>query len=434
MTSQVLGAIGLTGGITVGSLIAESILGSADLAGLANTAQILGSAVLAVPGAALMAARGRRVGLITGYLVAAGGGLLVILATVLRSFPLLLLGAVCFGAATTANSQSRYAAVDLAEPAHRGRDLSWVVWATTVGAVLGPNLVGPAEPLARLLHLPDLLGVWVISLVAFGLAALWLAVRLRPDPLLLARDQADDRARGGQSSGQSSGPATGQSTGQASGPATGGTAAPERVGGGLNRALTTLATNPEARTGVAVVALGHMVMVSVMVMTPLHMSHGGAALNLVGLVISVHVLGMYAFSPLVGRLDDAIGGRRTALLGAFVLLVACLITAQAPAGWSAGLTGGLFLLGLGWSATLVSGSTMMTGAVPPAERPGVQGASDLVMGLCGALGGGLSGIVLATLGYPWLSVIGAAVATLLAAVIVLPRAVGRASRTDNLVG
>lgn len=402
MASQILGAIGLSGGITVGSLLAEDLLGAPDLAGLANTAQILGSAVLAVPGARLMAARGRRVGLMTGYAVASVGGLLFIAAVLARSFPLLLVGAVLFGAATTANSQARYAAVDLAEPAHRGRDLSLVVWATTVGAVLAPNLIGPAEPLATALRLPPLLGIWLVSLTAFALAVAWLSVRLRPDPLLLARDRERERAGGASGSGK---------------------AASAR--GGLSRALTVLAGSATARTGVAVVALGHMVMVSVMVMTPLHMSHGGAELNLVGLVISVHVLGMYAFSPLVGRLDDAIGGRRTALAGAATLLLSCLITAQAPAGWSAALTVGLFLLGVGWSLTLVSGSTMLTAAVPAAERPGVQGAADLVMGLCGALGGGLSGIVLGTLGYPWLSVLGALVATVLAAVIVLPRS-GRA--------
>ncbi len=412
MVSQILGAVGLSGGITVGSLLAEDILGAPDLAGLANTAQILGSAVLAVPGARLMAARGRRVGLMTGYAVASAGGMLFIVAVLVRSFPMLLVGAVLFGAATTANSQARYAAVDLAEPAHRGRDLSMVVWATTVGAVLAPNLIGPAEPLATALRLPPLLGIWLVSLTSFGLAVAWLSVRLRPDPLLLARDRERDLERDHGGSGSN-------------------TAASAR--GGLSRALTVLAGSAPARTGVAVVALGHMVMVSVMVMTPLHMSHGGAELNLVGLVISVHVLGMYAFSPLVGKLDDAIGGRRTALAGAATLLLACLITAQAPPGWSAALTAGLFLLGVGWSLTLVSGSTMLTAGVPAAERPGVQGAADLVMGLCGALGGGLSGIVLGTLGYPWLSVLGALVATVLAAVIVLPRRADPTRDPDNLV-
>lgn len=391
MVSQVLGGVGLSGGISVGSILAEDILGGSELAGLANTTQILGSALLAVPGARLMAARGRRVGLVTGYLLAAVGAALVILAAAVRQFPLMLVGTVLFGAATTANSQARYAAVDLAEPHHRGRDLSLIVWATTIGAVLGPNLLAPAAPIGRAVGTGPLTGVWLISIVTFVVAALWLTLRLRPDPLLLARRRAAD-------SGEVATPRP-----------------------GLSHAWRVITQRPGASVGVFVVALGHTVMVSVMVMTPLHMSHGGADLHLVGLVISVHVLGMYAFAPVMGRLVDRYGDRRTAVLGAAVLLVACVVSAQAPAGWSGGLTVGLFLLGLGWSATLVSGSTMLTAAVPIAERPGVQGVADLVMGLCGALGGGLSGIVVATLGYPWLSGMGAVVATGLAAVVLLGR-------------
>ncbi|HYO86021.1 MAG TPA: MFS transporter [Dermatophilaceae bacterium] len=404
MTSQILGGVGLSGGVAVGSLLAEQILGSAELAGLANTFQILGSAVLAVPGARLMAARGRRIGLATGYLVAAVGGVTVIAASVIPSFPLLLAGAILFGAATTANSQARYAAVDLSHPNHRGRDLGLIVAATTVGAVLGPNLLAPAAPLATRAGLNPLVGVWMISLVVFLTAAIWLLVRLRPDPLLLARQRA---SRAGDAANSN---------------------------GGFLRAWRVISGRPRAAVGTFVVALGHTVMVAVMVMTPLHMKHGGSELRLVGLVISVHVLGMYAFAPVMGRLADRHGDRQVAVLGAGLLLLACVLSAQAPQGWSGGLTAGLFLLGLGWSATLVAGSTMLTSAVPAPERPGVQGASDLLMGLCAALGGGLSGVVVARWGYPWLSVVGAFVATGLAAVVLLSGSAVRGDPADNLTG
>lgn len=388
-----LGGVGVSGGIAVGSLLAEDLLGSPDLAGLANTFQILGSALLVVPGARLMARRGRRVGLSTGYAVAALGALLAVVAASVRSFPLLLLATFLFGAATATNNQSRYAAVDLATTAHRGRDLSTVVWATTVGAVLGPNLLGPTAPVATRLGLPPVAGVWLVCLVALATCGLWVLWRLRPDPLLLAREIA-----GAPSDSASAGPAA----------------------GGLRRALHVIATDAAARAGVATVAIGHTVMVSVMVMTPLHVRHGGADLELVGVVISVHVLGMYAFSPVLGRLVDRFDARRVGLGGAAVLLLACALCAQAPTGWTWGLTAGLFLLGLGWSATLVAGSTGLTAAVPTHERPGVQGASDLVMGICGAAGGALSGVVVQWWGYGALAVAGGALAVVLAAALARP--------------
>lgn len=371
--SQMLGGVGVSSGIAVASLMAEQILGSPDLAGLANTAQVLGSALLSIPAARLMAARGRRVGLVTAYLTGIVGAALAVAAAVLSSFPLLLVAATLFGASTTANNQARYAATDLAGPDRRGRALSVVVWATTVGAVLGPNLMGPAGRLAEGLALPPLSGPFLFSLVGFILAALVLFVRLRPDPLLMARQIAVDA---------------------------GDTAASH---GSVWRGMKAIAQHQMAVLGLGAVAVGHTVMVSVMVMTPLHMIHGGAALRLIGLVISVHVLGMYAFSPVMGWLVDRVGGRPVVIGGAVTLLVATLVSSRAPEGWSEGLVVGLFLLGLGWSATLVAGSTLLTAAVAQHDRPGVQGASDLVMGLCAGIGAGLSGVIVGVWGYPTLS-------------------------------
>jgi MFS family permease len=174
------------------------------------------------------------------------------------------------------------------------------------------------------------------------------------------------------------------------------------------RGFREIAIRPAALLGLVAIALGHVTMVSVMVMTPLHMHHGGATIQVIGLVISIHILGMYALSPLTGMAVDRVGGRAVALAGSVILVAATLLAAKTPMGWSAGLTIGLFLLGVGWSCTLVSGSTLVAGAIPLAERPGAQGASDLAMGLAAGGGGALAGVVVGTVGYAWLG-LGAAV-------------------------
>jgi MFS family permease len=354
--------------------------------------------------ARLMARSGRRPGLLLGYGLGIGGAVLLTLSGVWRSFPLLLVGSALFGGATTSNSQARYAAADLAEDAHRGRDLSIVVWATTLGAVFGPNLVGVAGHVADSLGIPVLTGPFVFSLVGFVLASVLLALRLRPDPLLLARardtgitpDLSDlrpvsgDRRRFRRRSGTSRAARGGGTHGS------------------VLRGFREIAIRPAALLGLVAIALGHVTMVSVMVMTPLHMHHGGATIQVIGLVISIHILGMYALSPLTGMAVDRVGGRAVALAGSVILVAATLLAAKTPMGWSAGLTIGLFLLGVGWSCTLVSGSTLVAGAIPLAERPGAQGASDLAMGLAAGGGGALAGVVVGTVGYAWLG-LGAAV-------------------------
>ena len=388
MGSQTLGGIGVASGIAVAAIVAAEVSGSDALSGLANTTQVLGGALFTVPVAALMATRGRRPGLVTAYLIGAVGALLAITAATVGSFWLLLLGTTLFGASTTANSQARYAATDLAPPERRGRQLSWVVWATTVGSVLGPNLVGPGKWIAERLGVAPLAGAWVLSLAGFVVAAVLLQVVLRPDPLLLSRE-LERRAAPALAAGAPVATRRGHVTG----------------------GLRLIRETPAALWGTVALTTGHVVMVSVMVMTPLHMRHGDAVIELIGLVISLHILGMYGLSPVAGQLTDRIGAPRVVLIGVGVLLLACLFAGLSVAGFSAGLTVGLVLLGLGWSCTMVAGSGTIAGSVPVAERAAVQGAADLVMGLSAAAGGALAGVVMDLWGYEVLCA-GAAVAAL----------------------
>ena len=418
--SQVLSGLGMASGIAVGALLAQQLSGSDALAGLGTTFQVLGGALIAIPVARVMAARGRRPGLQLGYLLAFVGAAIVVSAALADSFPLMLLGMLLFGGGTSANGQARYAAADLALPTRRGRDLSIVVWATTIGSVIGPNLVGPGKALARAVGLPDLAGSFVFSLAGFLLA--WIVINrlLRPDPLLTSR--ALERAGRAEAARRQPDP-PGDVTGRAElkpadplGPVEPDATAHVEVAddaddhdGSLSRGLRVVRANPMARLGMITVALGHLVMVSVMVMTPLHMSHGNAELEVIGFVISMHIVGMYAFSPLVGMAVDRWGARLVAATGGVILTVAGLLASQAHTGWSGLLLVALVLLGTGWSCTLVSGSTLLTASVTASERPAVQGLSEVVMGLAGAGGGALAGVVVGGFGYPTLAAAAAVV-------------------------
>ena len=165
-------------------------------------------------------------------------------------------------------------------------------------------------------------------------------------------------------------------------------------------------------------------MVSVMVMTPIHMKHGHAELEVIGFVISIHILGMYVLSPVVGTAVDRWGGRVIAMLGGVILAIASGLAALSEAGWSVLLLVALFLLGVGWSCTLVSGSTLLTAAVATDERPATQGLADVFMGLAGAGGGAVAGVVVGSLGYAWLAGASAVVGVV---ILVIGAAMSRAS-------
>jgi MFS family permease len=381
--------LGVTVGITVGGLLAREVAGTDSASGLGQTAGVLGSAVIAVPLARISDRAGRRAGLAAGYAVAVVGAVVAVFAAAASSLPLLMVGLFAFGAATACGLQARYAAADLAVPERRGRDLSLVVWATTVGSVLGPNLAGPGADLGRSLGLPALGGAFAVSAVVFGVVALGLLLLLRPDPLLLAR-----RLGGG--------------------------VVGVRRRGATGAAVRAVWASPEGRLGLTAVVVSHAVMVGVMVMTPVHMGHAGGAegttLRIIGLVISVHVAGMYLFSPLVGWLADRAGRRATVAVGGGLLLAAAALAGTAPPGAAVQLGAGLLLLGLGWSCGLIAGSTLVTESVAVDVRPTAQGGSDLLMGLGAALAGVIGGPLLAIGGFGLVSAVSAALVLPLAVV------------------
>ncbi len=386
-----LAGLGVTVGITVGGLLAREVAGSDAAAGLGQTAGVLGAAVLAVPLARLSDRAGRRTGLAAGYAVAVGGAVVTVLAAVLESLPLLLAGLFAFGASTACGLQARYAAADLATPERRGRDLSLVVWATTVGSVLGPNLAAPGAGLGRALGLPALGGGFAVSAVVFLAVAAVLLAGLRPDPLLLSRALRD------------------------------GAGSPSPARGRTREALRAVWSTPDGRLGLAAVVVSHAVMVGVMVMTPVHMGHAGGhddatTLRLVGLVISVHVAGMYLFSPLVGVLADRAGRRATVAAGGALLLAAAAIAGTAPPEAAGRLGVGLLLLGVGWSCGLIAGSTLVTEAVTADVRPAAQGGTDLLMGLGAAVAGAIGGPLLAAGGFGLVAAVSAALVLPLAVV------------------
>lgn len=369
--SQAFGGVAVAGSIPAGSLLAASVSGSEGFAGLAQTAGVLGAAIFALPLARVALNRGRRPALALGYGLGAIGALVVIFAAVNRSLPLILMGCLLVGVASASSFQARYAATDLALPQHRARSLSYVVWAATIGAVLGPNLLNLSGSLGLSLGLPQLSGPYVVSGVALFLTVIILLISLRPDPYVLstqirARDEGADfkqhKAR-------------------------------------LRDGIEHLKTRPRAVLGIGSIAIGHVVMVMVMVMTPVHMAHVDVTLQLIGLVISVHVAGMYALSPLVGMAVDRFGRIEVILAGIVILVASCVVSGLAPADNVPILGVGLFLLGLGWSCTLIAGSTLVTDSVDANERPSVQGLSDLTMNTAGAVGGIFAGLIMMWGGY-----------------------------------
>ncbi len=366
IAGQMLAGLGMGATFSVGALLATDLSGSAGWSGMAATLATLGAALAAMPLANLATTRGRSWSLAAGAWVAALGAVLAITATVVRVFPVLLVALLMLGVATAVNLQARFAAADVSSAGRRGTDLSLVVWATTVGAVSGPNLIAPGNQLGMWLGLPDLAGPFVITAMAQVAASLIYRFGLRPDPLAVSKVWANEATGGDQAA---------------------------------------VEDRPVARrTAFVSISLSHATMVGVMAMTPVHLVDHGASLVIVGFTISLHIAGMYALSPVFGVMADRLGRIPTILIGQALLALSLLATGLGSenSNW---VIVGLILLGLGWSASTVAGSTLLTESTSLDKRTKVQGFSDVMMSGSGAAGGALSGVILLMVGYDGLSFI-----------------------------
>lgn len=369
----------MSAGYSSAAVLGEDITGSAWLGGMAAAAMTTGAALSAVPLARLMAALGRRPGLAVGYLIACAGSGAAAVAALLGWYPMLILGILGIGTGNASNLAARYAAADLADDDGRAKAIGSLVWASTFGTVLGPAIgLGPAPRAADLVGLPPLVGPYLLCIVLFSGAALLIWQRLVPDPLALA----------------------------------GGVGLPVESRPSLRASVRMLAGSSPGRLAVLGMVAGHVVMVGIMTMTPLHMRDGNHDLQIIGFVISFHVIGMYAFSPVVGWFADRLGSRPILATGGVVLFIGAELASRTQAEHSLGIYVGLFLIGLGWSCGIIAGSTLLTGSFPPESRVQVQGLADLMMTASGAVAGLISGIIVTWVGFRplghWSGVLGLA--------------------------
>jgi MFS family permease len=396
LVAQILSGAGLAAGITVGALLAEQMLGSSRFSGLPTVFFTIGSAAAAVVLGRVSQRWGRRTGLSAGYVTGAVGTVGVVIAASIGSIVLLFASLLVYGVGAATNLQARYAGADLAAPSRRGRAVSIVLVATAVGAILGPNLVEMTGSLAIKIGVPALSGPFLLASAAYVSGAVVLWFFLRPDPLLLARSLATDESSRAPNDGT----------------------AP--------LSLTAVSSPQQGRSwavasGAGIMILTQLIMVAIMTMTPIHIEHHGHGIGVTGIVIGAHVAGMFLPSPFSGWLVDRFGYLSISVAAGVTLLAAGVIAAWAPVDSIATLVLALVLLGLGWNLGLVSGTTLVTDAVPLATRARTQGVVDLGIALAGATAGLSSGLIFATTSYATLALVGGLLALVIIPIAILAR-------------
>ncbi len=391
-TAAALTSIAYIATFTLASLAAPEMTGSASSSGWPSAIAVAGTALAASLLSSVMARRGRRAGIVLGISVAVAGGALAVLAVTAGSVVLLLIASALVGFGNAALNLSRYAAADLFPVDRRAGALGFVVWGSTIGAVVGPNLVAPAGAIASTLDLLPLAGGFAMAFL-FLVAALAVA-SLGPRAPIQPHLDEPTRAVGQRQTSQ-------------------------------RRLLAELVGSPRGRTALIALVTSQLVMTLIMTMTPYHLHAQGHGLETVGLVISAHTFGMFAFSPLSGRLTDRFGANAMVLAGFSVLAAAGIIAAANPDG-GARLAIPLFLLGVGWNLGFVAGSSLLASETPLGDRARLQGASDALVWTTAAAASFVSGYVVLATSYAALAVAGTGLAVALAAAVAIDARSSRA--------
>jgi len=367
---------GFIAAVTVTSLVAKDLLGSVTLSGLPSAAATIGVAVGTTPIAALMVRKGRRTGIASGSLLAAGGATISALAISLTSFPLFVFGMFILGLGAAGDRLSRYAASDISTEDKRAFSIAIVVWAGTIGSVLGPSLLEPVKGFAESLGMEGLAGPYLLAATALLLSFSAISIGLRPDPLSFVE------------------------------------VPPEPPRKRRPAAVISLLALPSVRFAIIALAVGQVVMVLIMTMTPIHIDRAGDGLGTIGLIIAAHTFGMFAISPLTGWVADRVGRPRVILAGHGVLLISALLAANASGEQTALLFVALFLLGVGWNFSFIAGSAYLSEYAPADLRVPLEGLADTVVWSSGAAAGLSSGVLLGLSSYMVLCLVGASIVIL----------------------
>ncbi len=404
MLAQSLSQVAYNTATTITTLTAVQLSGQKALAGLAGMTSLAGAALAAYPAGKLMARVGRRNGLTLGALLCCLGAFIAGFGIVRASFLGFLWGLFVLGMGRATLEQSRFAVAEVNQPERRARAMSLVIWGATVGAVIGPLLATPMGNWALSMGLNTYAGpllftsamYLVVGMVLFAVLSVnWKGLVERAAATSL-QSQVDDAPQ-----------------------------APEK-----SRSFREALREPAVFTALLAMMCGQAAMVLLMASVSVHMDDHNHGLGDISAVISMHVLGMFALSPLVGQLADRWGRKQVIALGAGILMTGCVI---APLSYDTPwIALAQFCVGLGWSCCYVAGGALLTDALGVSERARLQGANDTVVSLASATGSLSSGLLLAASGFALVAGVGFAVALLPLLAVVFMR-LQRGRRTSQIV-
>ncbi|WP_176737059.1 MFS transporter [Oligoflexus tunisiensis] len=348
--------------VLAGSFLARNIAPRPELATLPIAFIVIGMAGGVVPSIYLMKKWGRRTGHLVGISAALLGSLLAMTASLLGIFALLLFSSLCFGLSQAFVQQYRFAAIEsLDDPRQTPQVLSFLMLSGIVAAFIGPEIAVRGKD-------------WIPSAAGFAGSFLLLALFSATSFIIMLNFKNP--------------------------------VFKQEIIASPSRGLSEIARQPLFLLAMLAAVVGNGVMSFLMTATPLSMHDiDGIGLNHTKQVIQSHIIAMFAPSLVSGSLIKKFG-IAPILVGGSLIYVATLVMAwsghQLLHYWWA-----LVLLGLGWNALFLGGTTLLSQCYAPHERFKVQALNDFSVFFLQALASLSAGWILFRYGWSMIVIIAA---------------------------
>lgn len=385
MISQIFSGAGITAGVMVGALLAQSMLQTDTFSGMPMAIFTLGSAFAALLIGFFTQKTTRRFGLSLGYILASFGAVGVIFSAIYNNVYMLFIFLFIYGFGTASNLQARYAGTDLATKAQRATAVSMAMVSTTLGAVFAPHLTQLMSGFATNIGVPSLAGPFILAAFGYGVAGLVIFLYLRPDSFLISKHILKNQENSG--------------------------------GADENLEMDTKGVT----LGTIIMVFSQFVMVSLMTMTPIYMKANGFGLKEIGLVISLHIGSMYFPSLITGVIIDKVGHKKMSIFAGIILFISALILILSPSNSLILIITALCLLGIGWNLGIVSGTAIVVDSTVISSRAKIQGLADLFIAIFGSIAGFISGVIVGKIGFMTLFYLGIFLSIILIGIVIISR-------------
>ena len=327
------------------------------LATLPTALMIVGTAVGSLFASKIMKMKGRKFGFSLASIINSFFSLICAYAVLINSFNLFCIGNLAIGLSVAFAQQYRFAATESVETSNIPKAISLILLLGIVASLLGANIVSVTKDFYITTYVGSYIAMSLLTIIPFFFFLFY-----------QNEDKVDQKEIKSQ------------------------------------KTIFQLLSNKNIQLSILSAGVGYTTMSTLMTATPISMKmmHGFSLFS-TGIVLQLHVIGMFLPSLITGDLINKFGHKKMIYAGIIIMLstIATHFVFETYYGYMIGL----ILLGVGWNFLFVSGTSLLVVSYNKEDKFLAQGLNDFVVFSSQSIGALSAGILLFSTSWKTLNLI-----------------------------